>query len=278
MYAKLFLDSLCDNPGSGQKGTLYIEVYIHSVLIWRTQGNIKQTVVDEAVRRVLRTKFALGLFEVPYGTSNYNASIHTKRHLDIELQAEEEAITLLENDGTLPLSESIESIAVIGPQANVMQYSDYTAHGAFERGVTPLAGIQKLVGDKVKVNYAEGCKLWSLDQSGFEEAVEAAKKSKVAVVMVGTWTRDQTELWSGYNATTGEHVDANDLRLVGAQMDLVKAVQKTGTPTVVLLITGKPIAEPWLKDNVNAILNAFYPGMCSRVHTSIDCSFVSLFR
>ncbi|KAI8068554.1 glycosyl hydrolase family 3 C-terminal domain-containing protein, partial [Gongronella butleri] len=101
---------------------------------------------------------------------------------------------------------------------------------------------------------------WSNDDSGIEEAVAAAKKSKVAVVMVGTWTRDQSQLWSGYNATTGEHVDVNDLGLVGAQLKLVKAVQATGVPTVVVYISGKPVAEPWIKDNVNAIVQAFYPG------------------
>lgn len=230
----------------------------------RKKGSLDISVVDEAVRRTLRVKFLLGLFEVPYGSPNYNDTIHTPEHVDVALQMDEEAMVLLENDGTLPLNEDkLDSIAVIGPQANVMQYSDYTPHGVFERGVTPLAGIQSLVGDKVKIRYAQGCELWSMDGSGFEEAVQAAKASDVAIVMVGTWTRDQTELWSGYNATTGEHVDQNDLGLVGAQMNLVKAIQATGTPTVVVLIAGKPTAEPWLKDNVNAIINAFYPGMLS---------------
>ncbi|KAI9249415.1 putative beta-glucosidase [Phascolomyces articulosus] len=228
------------------------------------QGNLDLSVVDEAVRRTLRVKFLLGLFEVPYGSSNYNDTIHTQDHVDVALQVDEEAIVLLENDGTLPLNENkIDSVAVIGPQAAVMQYGVYVPHGAFDRGVTPLQGITDLVGDKVKLRYAEGCKLWSNDQSGFKEAVKAAKKSDVAVVMVGTWTRDQTELWQGLNATTGEHIDQNDLGLVGAQLDLVKAIQATGKPTVVVYITGKPTAEPWIKDNVNAIVNAFYPGETS---------------
>lgn len=210
---------------------------------------------------MLRVKFLLGLFEVPYGSPNYNSTIHTKEHLDIELQMEEESLVLLENDGILPLDENkLKSIAVIGPQAAVMQYGDYVPAGTFSRGVTPLDGIKSLVGDKVKINYAEGCKLWSFDESGFKQAKKAAKKSDVAIVMVGTWTRDQTELWAGYNATTGEHIDQNDLGLVGAQMNLVKEIQATGTPTIVVLVTGKPTAEPWLKDNVNAIVNAFYPG------------------
>ncbi|KAI9497223.1 beta-glucosidase-related glycosidase, partial [Zychaea mexicana] len=225
------------------------------------KGNLNIDVVDESVRRTLRVKFLLGLFEVPYGSADYADNIHTDEHVDIAQQMDEESIVLLENDGTLPLEEdSLDSVAIIGPQAAVMQYGVYVPHGVFERGVTPLDGINSLVGDKVEVNYAEGCKLWSLDESGFEEAVEAAEKSDVAVVMVGTWTRDQLELWQGFNATTGEHVDQNDLGLVGAQMNLVKAIQATGKPTVVVFITGKPTAEPWIKENVNAIVNAFYLG------------------
>ncbi|KAI7853297.1 beta-glucosidase-related glycosidase [Circinella umbellata] len=225
------------------------------------KGNLDLSIVDEAVRRTLRVKFLLGLFEVPYGIADYNSTIHTEEHVKIEIQMEEEAIVLLENDGILPLNEKkLDSIAVIGPQAGVMQYGDYVPHGMFERGVTPLQGITELVGDEVDVRYAEGCKLWSLDESDFKTAVKAAKRSDVAVVMVGTWSRDQVELWQNVNATTGEHIDQNDLALVGAQLNLVKAVHATGTPTVVVYVTGKPIAEPWIKYNVNAIINAFYPG------------------
>ncbi|KAH8553317.1 glycoside hydrolase superfamily [Umbelopsis sp. PMI_123] len=224
------------------------------------EGNLKASVVNEAVSRILRVKFLLGLFENPWSTSDYNKAIHSKANVELARKVDEESIVLLENDGTLPISNSIDSIAVIGPQANVMQYGDYVLHGVFERGVTPLAGIQAYVDKSTKVNYAEGCKLWSNDESGFKDAVNAAKKSKVAVVMVGTWSRDQTELWEGLNATTGEHVDVNDLALVGAQLKLVQAIQATGTPTVVVYISGKPIAEPWIKDNANAIVQAFYPG------------------
>ncbi|KAI8144230.1 beta-glucosidase-related glycosidase [Fennellomyces sp. T-0311] len=225
------------------------------------KGNLSIKTVDEAVRRILRVKFQLGLFEVPFGVHNYRDFIHTDEHVAVAQQVDEESIVLLENDGTLPLDEdSLSSVAIIGPQAAVMQYGVYVAHGTFERGVTPLDGITNLVGDKVDINYAEGCKLWSNDESGFDEAVAAAENSDVAVVMVGTWTRDQMELWGGMNATTGEHVDQNDLGLVGAQLNLVKAIQATGKPTVVVFITGKPTAEPWIKENVNAIVNAFYLG------------------
>ncbi|TFY52998.1 hypothetical protein EVG20_g10309 [Dentipellis fragilis] len=79
--------------------------------------------------------------------------------------------------------------------------------------------------------------------------------------MVGTWSLDQTLLWTpGTNATTGEHVDLSDLGLVGAQLDLVKAVKATGKPIVVVLVSGKPVAEPWVQANADAVIQQFYPG------------------
>jgi len=111
----------------------------------------------------------------------------------------------------------------------------------------------------VKVNYAQGGERWSTDQSGIPAAVEAAEASDVAVVVIGTWSRDQGELWQGLNATTGEHVDVHSLNLVGAQADLVRAVIDTGKPTVVVFSSGKPITEPWISKEASALVQQFYP-------------------
>lgn len=86
-------------------------------------------------------------------------------------------------------------------QLTSLKYGDYVVYQSQYRGVTPLDGITAAVGDKATINYAQGCERWSNDQSGFDEAIEAAKKSDVAVVVVGTWSRDQQELWEGLNAT-----------------------------------------------------------------------------
>lgn len=113
----------------------------------------------------------------------------------------------------------------------------------------------------MQINYAQGCELWSYDESGFTDAIAAAQASDVAIVMVGTWTLDQTLLWTpGTNATTGEHVDLSDLSLVGAQMSLVQAIKETGKPTVVVFVSGKPVTEPWIQQNADAVIQQFYPG------------------
>lgn len=124
------------------------------------------------------------------------------------------------------------------------------------RGVTPLDGIKSV--SKGKVTYAKGCERWSNDDSGFDEAVAAAEEADVAVVVVGTWTRDQNELWAGLNATTGEHIDASDLNLIGAMPRLVKAIIDTGKPTIVVYSSGKPITEPWISEEASALVQQFY--------------------
>jgi beta-glucosidase len=98
-----------------------------------------------------------------------------------------------------------------------------------EHGVTPFDGIRNI--STGKVTYTKGCDPWSNDRSGFAAAVIAAKQADVAIVIVGTWSRDQNELWKGLNATTGEHVDVSTLKLVGAMGPLVNAIIEIGKPT-----------------------------------------------
>ena len=137
------------------------------------------------------------------------------------------------------------------------QYGDYVAYQSSTRGVTPLDGIREA--SRGQVTYAQGCERWSNDRSGFPEAVAAAEAADVAVVVVGTWSRDQNELWAGVNATTGEHIDVSNLNLVGAMPHLVKAIIDTGKPTVVVFSSGRPITEPWISKEAAALVQQFYP-------------------
>ncbi|KAF8547215.1 family 3 glycoside hydrolase [Imleria badia] len=226
-------------------------------------GTVDVHYLDETVKTVLRTKFALGLFENPYPYADYASTLRTQSTRDLLHQMEREAIVLLENNNNiLPLSANISSIALIGPQSDRVTFGDYVFYNASNNGITPLQGFTEfLTNTSVKINFAEGCKLWSNDESGFSEAVATAKASDVAIVMVGTWSLDQTLLWTpGTNATTGEHVDLSDLSLVGAQFPLVQAIQATGIPTIVVLVSGKPVTNPWIQENVDAVIQQFYPG------------------
>ncbi|KAI1325052.1 glycoside hydrolase family 3 protein [Xylariaceae sp. FL0255] len=224
-------------------------------------GKLSIDVVDEAVSRVLRAKFEVGMFEAPYtGVPEAEQSkyINTPETIALARQLDGESIVLLENhNSVLPLKKDA-NVAVIGPMAyGYMNYGDYVPYLSQYRGVTPLDGIKNATTGTV--TYAQGCERWSSDQSGFAEAVSAAEAADVAVVVVGTWSRDQTELWENINATTGEHIDVSNFNLVGAMPNLVKAIIDTGKPTVVVYSSGKPITEPWISQEASALVQQFYP-------------------
>jgi beta-glucosidase len=224
-------------------------------------GKIKQKDVDTAVARVLRAKFELGIFETPYPglpAAEAKKVLGAPEHVALAQKLDEESIVLLENHNNLLPLRKDASIAVIGPMAHgYMNYGDYVIANSSTRGVTPLDGIQAV--GTGKITYAKGCERWSTSQDGFEEAIAAAEAADVAVVVVGTWSRDQNELWQGLNATTGELVDVNSLDLVGAQEPLVRAIVATGKPTVVVFSSGKPVTAPWISDNAAALVQQFYP-------------------
>lgn len=228
-------------------------------------GLVNESVIDQVVSTLLRVKFELGLFEDPYPYDDYASTIRTSGARNVLHQSELESIVLLENrNNVLPLSTDIGSVALIGPQAGVVTFGDYVFFNASNNGISPLTGFQQYlssISSVTQINYAEGCQRWSNGESGFDEAVSAAKASDAAVVMVGTWSLDQTLLWTpGTNATTGEHVDVADLALVGAQLKLVQAVKAAGKPTIVVFVSGKPVAEPWIQANADAVIQQFYPG------------------
>ncbi|PPJ50600.1 hypothetical protein CBER1_05723 [Cercospora berteroae] len=225
-------------------------------------GRLEEVVVDTAVARVLRTKFAMGLFERPYqivAPEERENVINTPAAKQLARELDRDSIVLLKNDqNILPISKD-KKVAVIGPMAHgFMNYGDYVVYRSQYRGITPLDGIQAAIGND-SVTYAPGCERWSNDQSGFPEAIAAAEAADVAVVVVGTWSRDQQELWQGLNATTGEHVDVNSLDLVGAQRPLLEAIINTTTPTIVVFSSGKPITEAWISNTTASLLQQFYP-------------------
>ncbi|KAF1995034.1 glycoside hydrolase family 3 protein [Amniculicola lignicola CBS 123094] len=226
-------------------------------------GKLDIEIVNTAVARQLRAKFEMGLFENPYQGVSGNetkARIHTPKNVKVARQLDADSIVLLENkNNTLPLSKSAK-VAVIGPMANFTNLGDYVVYRSQynSANITPLKGIQGV--STGTVTFAQGCERWSNDQSGFPDAVAAANAADVAVVLVGTWSRDQQELWQGLNATTGEHVDVASLNLVGAMGPLVQAIIETGKPTIVVYQSGKPISEPWISSEASALVQQFYPG------------------
>jgi len=221
------------------------------------EGKASLADIDRSVRRVLRQKFALGLFERPYvDVERAAGSARTPAARELALAAAREGIVLLKNDGLLPLRKNLRRIAVIGPNADdkANQLGDYVPRAILHEIVTVLAGIRQSVSNETTVTYARGCDVLGDDKSGFPEALQAARNADVAIVVVG-------ENGQGSKApTNGEGYDVASLDLTGVQEDLVRAVFETGTPVVVVLINGRPLSTRWIAEHVPALVEAWLPG------------------
>ncbi|MFW6153683.1 MAG: glycoside hydrolase family 3 N-terminal domain-containing protein [Planctomycetota bacterium] len=227
------------------------------------RGDLDEALIDQAVRRILRVKFALGLFEDPRlpDPARRGEFIATDEHQAVNLQAARESIVLVRNTGTLPLApQALKKVAVIGPNADdpVTQLGDWSlGTGQAGKGghpreciTTVLDGLRARLSGEAEVVSARGCNVTDDNTSGIDEAVRAAKAADVAVVVVG----DQLPF-------IGEARSTATLELQGAQQALLEAVHATGTPMVVVLLASKPLAVEWIDEHAAAVLVAFNPGM-----------------
>ena len=232
------------------------------------EGKLPMQTLDARVRDVLRVKFMMGLFDRPYIESPAAARelVNSAQHQVVALRAARESIVLLKNEkNTLPLSKQIKSIAVIGPNADENSINRYRYGPSAVEGVTVLKGIRTLVGTNVKVNYARGCDavsehwpetevlpepLSKEEQARIEGAVEAAKNSDVAIVVLGDSSR-----------TVGESLSRTSLDLPGRQLELVQAVHAVGKPVVVVLLNGRPMSINWINKYVPAVIEGWFPGV-----------------
>jgi Glycosyl hydrolase family 3 C-terminal domain/Glycosyl hydrolase family 3 N terminal domain/Fibronectin type III-like domain len=224
------------------------------------QGLVTEQQLDDAVRPVLRAKFRLGLFEHPEPDKMVWEKLPEYDTPEARALAREVAVegqVLLKNDnGLLPLKKDVGTIAVIGPNADSAQIGDYSPKTAPDQVVTVLQGIRSRVKPGTKVLFAPGLDSpVSTDTAKFPEAIAAAKQADVAVVVVGDSSHP-----GGRDDTTGENNDGATLELPGAQRDLVKAIQATGTAVVLVIVNGKPFSLVWEATHIPAILVTWYPG------------------
>ncbi len=235
-------------------------------------GKVKEEQIDAAVRRILRAKFMAGLFDKPYpDPERLSEVVHRPEHVALALEVAQESAVLLKNDSALlPLDASkLKSLAVIGPNADQVQYGDYTYTRDNRSGVTILQGLRDRLGSRVQINYAKGCNITGSDRSGIAAAVEAASKSDVAVVVLGETSVILSGLGWGVGLgeneprdpfVSGEGYALTSLDPPGVQRELLQAVCATGKPVVLVMVHGRPWSIDWEKDHVPAILEAWYPG------------------
>ncbi len=249
------------------------------------EGLVSIELVEQSVKRLLKMKFDLGLFDNPYvDDATASEVFNTPDQIKLSRQLAQQSIVLLKNDDELlPLDPTVKTLAIIGPGANSVRLLQgdyhYPSHlhmdtpsvsasdaptpsghvpptdtnDHFPPTTTILNGIVAEVSADTEVLYAQGCEVVGDDKSGFDKAIEIATKADVAVVVVGGKSGLSNE------CTSGESVDRASLGLPGVQQALVEAIYATGTPIVVVLLNGRPLALPWITEHIPAVLEAWLP-------------------
>lgn len=232
------------------------------------QGLVTEETITAAVERLMEVRIRLGMMEdypSPYDEIPYER-VECKEHVEKALEAARRSMVLLKNDGLLPLDKNkIKSIAVIGPNANSRDalIGNYT--GTSSEYITVLEGIQRYVGNDIRVYSAEGCHLWkdkveslARVKDRFAEAIIAAEQADVVVMCLGLDAfLEGEEGDAGNEYASGDKID---LRLPGLQQELLEKITAVGKPVVLVLLAGSAMDLSWAQDNVDAIVDAWYPG------------------
>ncbi|SMO40578.1 beta-glucosidase [Saccharicrinis carchari] len=246
------------------------EAHLEALL---NENKISMAHLDHAVRRVLRVKFRLGLFDDPYRYCNEDREkneVYSKEHLAIARDAAKKSIVLLKNENDLlPLNKNLKSIAVIGPLANDKDtpLGNWRAKGRYNSAVSLLDGVKKAVGSSTTIYYEKGADLTvptlregqnqflhplkfnTTDVSGINAAVQAAKKAEVVLLAIGE---------DAYQ--TGEGRSQTDIGLFGVQQQLLEAVLEVNKNVVIVLMNGRPMDISWAAEHVPSILECWFLG------------------
>lgn len=229
--------------------------YINNLATLVKDKKVPISLIDDAVRRILRKKFEMGLFDDPFRFCNeqreestLNAAEHHKAAREVAVKS----IVLLKNENNfLPLSKQVKNIALIGPLAKSETDMKGFWSVSWEKDhlVSLYEGVQAKLGANAQLMYAKGCDIKDSSQAGFAEAIETAQKADVVVVAVGE-TFDMS----------GEAKSRGTIQLPGVQEELIKALHKTGKPLIVMIMAGRPLIFNWTADHAPSILYTWWLG------------------
>ena len=253
-----------DDPEAVQKGVLAgVDMDMQSGIYHNyleelvKKNKVPMKLIDDAVLRILKVKYELGLFDKPYADEEKEQSaMTTPENLDLALAEARESIVLLKNEKSLlPLSKNIKTVAVIGTLADSKKDALGAWHcrgeEAMDKVVTVLDGIKAEVSSQTKVLYAAGVSPAAEDapQNLIDEAVNIARQADVVIVVAG-------ELQN----MSGEAASRTSISLPGRQEEMIRAIQKTGVPVVLVLMNGRPLAIPWEAENIPSIVESWFLG------------------
>ena len=231
--------------------------YINNLVKLVKEGKVKIALIDDAVKRILRKKFAMGLFDDPFRFCNVereNRSMNNPAHLIAAKEMAQKSIVLLKNEKQLlPLSKQVKSIALIGPFIKAVRdnlgFWSYEWPDDSTTIVTQWQGIKNKLGAGANMLYAKGCGINDSSTAGFPEAIQTAMQADVVIMSVGE-ARDMT----------GEAKSRSNIHLPGVQEELIKAISATGKPMVVMINAGRPLVFNWTADHVPAIVYTWWLG------------------
>lgn len=217
------------------------------------EGFVNENLLDNAVKRILKVKLALNLFENPYANTSIGENIiRCKDNIAMTRDAARKSIVLLKNENKmLPLSKNLKSIALIGPLAKDKQnpLGCWVPKGKAENVVSVFEGLKNKLGDNIAINFAKGSEVLTSIQSGIEDAVKVAKVSEVVIMVLG-----ESADMSGENHNRA-HID-----IPMSQKELLKEVLKVNKNVILVLMNGRPLTLQWESENVPAILEAWHLG------------------
>ena len=241
------------------------------------EKKLPEDILDNSVRRIMALKFKMGLFDNPYVSEVTVLNDKEKEeHRKLSKEIAKQSIILLENKNSiLPLSKNLKSIAVIGPNADNIynMLGDYTNPQTAEGVTTVYKGIKNKLSSDTKILYAKGCSVRGESEEDFNMALDAAKKSEVVIMVLGgSSARDFSSEFLPTGAAKvsediktdmecGEGYDRATLDIMGKQNKLLQEIYKLGKPVVLVLIKGRPLLLNTAKNNSDAIIDAWYPGM-----------------
>ncbi|HVU08341.1 MAG TPA: glycoside hydrolase family 3 N-terminal domain-containing protein [Verrucomicrobiae bacterium] len=239
-------DAVCLAINSGVDMQFYDfdhQVYQNAIVAGVMTGKISTNTIDQAVARILKLKFALGLFDHPFVDETLNAKVRrSPEHLALSLEVARQSMCLLKNENhLLPLPKNLKCVAVIGTNADITRLGDYADVATENSEFGMLNQIKKIVSPQTRILFSDGNRI--------DEAVAQAQKAEVVILGLGEW-----------HGVSGEGFDRSELGLPGNQETLLEAVIKTGKPVVLVLQNGRALTIPWAAEHVPAILEAWYPG------------------
>lgn len=240
---------------AGTDMDMMADIYLKKIPDMVRNNQLKVEVLDQAVKRVLKLKMDLGLFDNPYLYSDVEREkkdIRSEDNLKASHDIAKKSIVLLKNENALlPLKKDIKKIALIGPLAHNKEdmNGSWSFFGEAQHPISILEGLQTKVSASTKITYAQGCNLYDNSTALFKEAIAAAKQADVVIMALGESA-----------PMNGEGASRSDINLPGIQQDLLEAIHQTGKPIVVLLLNGRPLTIQWMDENVPAIVETWTLG------------------